>query len=83
MEVRASMPNATNTVIHMYCIGWMTFCPEWITGSPSLDTSNPLYLWVYMFFFNFLWVVFPFLLLWQSWTAIAEYHTAARKKKRN
>lgn len=63
--------------------GWMTFCPEWITGSPSLDTSNPLYLWVYMFFFNFLWVIFPFLLLWQSWTAIAEYHTAARKKKRN
>ena len=29
--------------------GWMTFCPEWLTGSPSLDTSNPLYLWVYLF----------------------------------
>lgn len=28
---------------------WMTFCPEWLTGSPSLDTSNPLYLWVYLF----------------------------------
>jgi hypothetical protein len=27
---------------------WMTFCPEWLTGSPSLDTSNPLYLWVYL-----------------------------------
>lgn len=29
--------------------GWMTFCPEWLTGSPNLDTSNPLYLWVYLF----------------------------------
>ncbi len=26
----------------------MTFCPEWLTGSPSLDTSNALYLWVYL-----------------------------------
>jgi hypothetical protein len=28
---------------------WMTFCPEWLNGSPNLDTSNPLYLWVYLF----------------------------------
>ena len=27
----------------------MTFCPEWLTGSPNLDTSNVLYLWVYLF----------------------------------
>jgi hypothetical protein len=26
----------------------MTFCPEWLTGSPNLVTSNPLYLWVYL-----------------------------------
>ena len=26
----------------------MTFCPEWLTGSPNLDTSNALYLWVYL-----------------------------------
>jgi len=25
----------------------MTFCPEWITGSPNLDTSNVLDFWVY------------------------------------
>lgn len=31
-----------------FFISWMTFCPEWLTGSPSLDTSNPLYLWVYL-----------------------------------
>jgi hypothetical protein len=27
---------------------WITFCPEWLTGSPNLDTSNPLFLWVYL-----------------------------------
>lgn len=27
----------------------MTFCPEWLIGSPALDTSNALYLWVYLF----------------------------------
>lgn len=27
---------------------WMTFCPEWLTGSPNLNTSNFLYLWVYL-----------------------------------
>jgi hypothetical protein len=27
---------------------WMTFCPEWLTGSPSLDTSNVLFFWVYL-----------------------------------
>ena len=29
--------------------GWMTFCPEWLTGSKNLNTTNPLYLWVYLF----------------------------------
>ncbi|KAG8214611.1 Emopamil binding protein-domain-containing protein [Butyriboletus roseoflavus] len=28
--------------------GWMTFCPEWLTGSPSLNTSNSFHLWVYL-----------------------------------
>ncbi len=27
----------------------MTFCPEWLTGSPNLETGNFLYLWVYLF----------------------------------
>ena len=26
----------------------MTFCPEWLMGNPNLDTSNALYLWVYL-----------------------------------
>jgi len=28
--------------------GRMTLYPEWLTGSPSLDTSNGLYFWVYL-----------------------------------
>ena len=51
--------------------GWMTFAPEWLTGSKNLDTSSPLYLWVYLVFFNGLWVVAPLLLLAQSWLAIS------------
>ncbi|KAI0702270.1 Emopamil-binding protein [Cytidiella melzeri] len=51
--------------------GWMTFCPEWLTGSPNLVTSNPLYLWVYLFFMNFVWVVVPVILLYDSYGHIA------------
>ncbi|KAL1660613.1 Emopamil-binding protein [Schizophyllum commune] len=52
--------------------GWMTFCPEWLTGSPSLDTSNPLYLWVYLFFMNTIWVVIPVWLMYDSYNQIAK-----------
>lgn len=27
-------------------LGWMTFAPEWLTGSPNLDTSNWMYTYV-------------------------------------
>ncbi|KAJ8310662.1 hypothetical protein KUTeg_012527 [Tegillarca granosa] len=52
--------------------GWMTFCPDWLIGSPNLVTDNVLHLWVYLVFFNGLWVVIPFALLWQSWEAMRE-----------
>uniref|UniRef100_A0A8C2J4E8 EBP like n=1 Tax=Cyprinus carpio TaxID=7962 RepID=A0A8C2J4E8_CYPCA len=47
---------------HCVCVcelyrGWMTFCPDWLTGSPNLNTSNWLYLWVYLVFFNGVWVM--------------------------
>lgn len=45
----------------------MTFAPEWLTGSPSLDTSNFMYLWVYLFFFNTLWVWIPLFILWEAY----------------
>ncbi|XP_006000617.1 emopamil-binding protein-like [Latimeria chalumnae] len=56
--------------------GWMTFCPVWLTGSPNLNTSNWLYLWVYLVFFNGVWVVIPGLLLWQSWQGLKVMHEA-------
>lgn len=50
--------------------GWMTFCPEWLTGSKALRTNNALYLWVYLVFFNMLWVVIPLALMYHSWLDI-------------
>ncbi|XP_005585919.3 emopamil-binding protein-like [Macaca thibetana thibetana] len=53
---------------------WMTFLPEWLTRSPNLNTSNWLYCWVYLFFFNGVWVLIPGLLLWQSWVELKKMH---------
>ncbi|AEO62656.1 uncharacterized protein THITE_2107087 [Thermothielavioides terrestris NRRL 8126] len=39
--------------------GYMTFMPEWLTASANLDTSNFMYKWVFLVFFNGLWVVIP------------------------
>ncbi|KAM7444382.1 hypothetical protein ABFA07_007048 [Porites harrisoni] len=69
--------------------GWMTFCPEWLVGSPSLDTSFRLYFWLYLVFFNGLWVIFPLLLLWHSWKGLEVMYksmttttTTSKKKKK-
>ncbi|XP_045423111.1 emopamil-binding protein-like [Lemur catta] len=62
---------------------WMTFCPEWLVGSPNLNTDNWLYYWVYLVFFNGMWVLIPGLLLWQSWVELKKIHqkgTSSRKK---
>lgn len=40
-------------------IGFITFCPEWLVGNVNLDTSNFMYKWVYLVFFNMLWVWIP------------------------
>ncbi|EGN98371.1 hypothetical protein SERLA73DRAFT_183338 [Serpula lacrymans var. lacrymans S7.3] len=65
--------------------GWMTFCPEWLTGSPSLDTSNPLYLWVYLVFMNVIWVAIPLWLMVDSYGHIAgsirQIQSVAKSKK--
>ncbi|XP_041821942.1 emopamil-binding protein-like [Chelmon rostratus] len=56
------------------CGGWMTFCPDWLVGSPNLNTSSWLYLWVYLVFFNGVWVLVPALLLAQSWFSLRRMH---------
>lgn len=45
----------------------MTFAPEWLSGNTNLDTSNVMYLWVYLFFFNMVWVVFPLWVLYEAY----------------
>jgi len=61
--------------------GWMTFCPEWLTGSPSLNTSNPLFLWVYLVFMNVIWVVLPVWLMYDSYIHIAGSLRSAQASK--
>ncbi|XP_036313599.1 emopamil-binding protein-like isoform X2 [Pipistrellus kuhlii] len=64
--------------------GWMTFSPEWLMGSPSLSTNHWLYLWVYLVFFNGLWVLVPGLLLWQSWVELKKvYHKGTSLEKKS
>jgi len=48
----------------------MTFCPEWLTGNLNLDGSNFMFLWVYLVFFNMLWVFLPLYALWVSFDDI-------------
>ncbi|GAB7348754.1 hypothetical protein MBLNU459_g7486t1 [Dothideomycetes sp. NU459] len=61
--------------------GFMTFAPEWLSGSPNLDTSNFMYLslthesvadnrWVYLFFFNTLWVWIPLWILYEGYCTV-------------
>lgn len=50
--------------------GFMTFCPEWLTGNLNLDTSNFMYKWVYLVFFNMLWVLNPLYAIYISSTDI-------------
>ncbi|EER39453.1 EBP domain-containing protein [Histoplasma capsulatum H143] len=50
--------------------GFMTFAPEWLSGSHALDTSDPMYLWLYLVFFNVLWVFLPIWVLKQGWVEV-------------
>jgi len=50
----------------------MTFAPEWLTANQNLDTSNFMFLWVYLVFFNTLWVGFPLYAMWVAFKDIGE-----------
>lgn len=47
--------------------GFMTFAPEWLSGSPNLNTGNFLHLYVYLTFFNMLWVFIPVYILYEAY----------------
>ncbi|PYH82546.1 EBP-domain-containing protein [Aspergillus uvarum CBS 121591] len=46
--------------------GFMTFVPEWLAGSPALNTSHWMYTYVYLTFFNGLWVIVPVWVIWRA-----------------
>lgn len=46
--------------------GWMTFVPDILDGSPNLETGNVIFLYVYLIFYNGIWVIVPAILLYQS-----------------
>ncbi|KAH6987441.1 Emopamil-binding protein [Ilyonectria sp. MPI-CAGE-AT-0026] len=58
--------------------GFMTFCPEWLIGNLNLDTSNFMYLWVYLVFFNTLWVWIP---LWVIWYSVRDISAALNERQ--
>ncbi|KAF2674335.1 Emopamil-binding protein [Microthyrium microscopicum] len=63
--------------------GFMTFAPEWLSGSTGLDTSNWMYLWLYLVFFNVLWVFLPLYALvmaYRSLTGASPLRDVEKKK---
>lgn len=52
--------------------GFMTFAPEWLSGNANLETGDWMYMWVYLVFFNVLWVFVPFWVIWVGWGEIAK-----------
>ncbi|OAQ63402.1 emopamil-binding protein [Pochonia chlamydosporia 170] len=62
--------------------GFMTFCPEWLTGNVNLDSSNFMYMWVYLVFFNGLWVVIPLYAMWYSYSQISSAFAVQGTKKK-
>jgi EXPERA (EXPanded EBP superfamily) len=65
--------------------GFVTFAPEWLSGSTQLDVSNPVYLWLYLVFFNVLWVFLPLYVLYAGYqelsTAFARSLDSGKKTK--
>ncbi|EXF81873.1 emopamil binding protein [Colletotrichum scovillei] len=61
--------------------GFMTFCPEWLTGNIYLDTSNFMYLWVYLVFFNMLWVFIPIYAIYVAYGEISAAFKAQGVRK--
>lgn len=65
----------------MHIIGFMTFAPEWLTGNQWLDSSNFMYLWVYLIFFNTLWVWIPAYAIYVSWNTLTAAFTVQSTKQ--
>jgi len=53
---------------------------EWLSGSPNLDTSNWMFTWLYLFFFNTLWVWIPLWILYDAYGTIVGAADAKSKR---
>jgi hypothetical protein len=51
--------------------GFMTFAPEWLSGNTALAGDDPVYLWLYLVFFNMLWVFVPMWVLYVAYKNIS------------
>lgn len=51
--------------------GFMTFAPEWLSGNANLSTGDWMHLWLYLVFFNGIWVVMPGWCLWVAWGEVS------------
>lgn len=49
----------------------MTFAPEWLSANTSLAVSDPVYLWLYLFFFNTIWVWVPAWILYEAYRELS------------
>lgn len=56
--------------------GFMTFAPEWLSGNPALAGDDPVYLWLYLVFFNMLWVFIPLWVLYAAYQEISAAFTS-------
>ncbi|KAL8669532.1 MAG: hypothetical protein Q9168_005876 [Polycauliona sp. 1 TL-2023] len=68
--------------------GFMTFAPEWLSGNASLSTGHWMYLWLYLAFFNGIWIVMPGWCLWVAWREMSrafagKYREKSRKPPRD
>lgn len=51
--------------------GWMTFAPEWLSGCTALATGDVVYLWLYLSFFNTIWVWIPLWVLYVAYRQLS------------
>lgn len=62
--------------------GWMTFVPEWLSGSRALQTESPVYLWLYLVFFNGIWLAVPVWVLRQAWNEVQDAYVGGASDER-
>ncbi|MCJ1463452.1 hypothetical protein MMC07_002059, partial [Pseudocyphellaria aurata] len=57
----------------------MNIVPEWLSGSSNLNTKDPIYLWIYIIFFNAIWVFFPLWVLKETYSSVSDAFTVAER----